>query len=73
MRRIDWRLLALAALYAAVVIPVSLPKGSDFDIHLQQTELLLADINMPGIRPGEFLRVRVDGCEDVDFQATAIP
>ena len=24
-------------------------------------------------RPGEFLRVRVDGCEDVDFQATAIP
>ena len=42
MRRIDWRLLALAALYAAVVIPVSLPKGSDFDIHLQQTELLLA-------------------------------
>ena len=42
MRPADWSLLALAALYAAVVIPVSLPKGSDFDIHLQQTELLLA-------------------------------
>ena len=42
MRRSDWRLLALSALYAAVVIPISLNKGSDFDMHLHQAELLLA-------------------------------
>jgi alpha-1,2-mannosyltransferase len=42
MRRPAWNLLALAALYAAVVIPISLHKGSDFDIHLEQVQLLLA-------------------------------
>jgi len=42
MHRSDWRLLALSALYAAVVIPISLNKGSDFDMHLHQAELLLA-------------------------------
>jgi len=42
MRPADWSLLALAALYAAVIIPISLHKGPDFDSHLQQAELLLA-------------------------------
>ena len=42
MRRTAWVLPTLAALYAAVVIPISLHKGSDFDIHLEHVELLLA-------------------------------
>jgi alpha-1,2-mannosyltransferase len=42
VRRTTWVPLTLAALYAAAVIPISLHKGSDFDIHLQQVELLLA-------------------------------
>jgi len=42
VRRTAWVLPTLAALYAAVVIPISLHKGSDFDIHLEHVELLLA-------------------------------
>jgi hypothetical protein len=42
VRRAAWVLPTLAAVYAAVVIPISLHKGSDFDTHLEQVELLLA-------------------------------